>query len=714
MGDRRVWIAGGCVLLLGLVGILVALAQPRERLTGSNSVGVRGEVALLQPGQRLCMDELEVPDGTATVRIAAGWDGALAPGWRMSLRGPGLAGSGALAPRSVPGPGGVGQHVDIPIGNVALAGESVPARLCATPVGAPARIGGTVGLQGDQRPARIDGEPLEARVAVWFLAPAGESGGLLGRVPQAFERAALFRPALVGPWSYAVGLLLLVPLLWIAALWLLATRAAGRGDVRRTALTVAAIAFANAAFWAILTPAFEGPDEPEHFAFTQTLAETGKVPDKEPGERFAFSSRAVVALDAVRTYSRVGLTDVRPPWLEADERRWRELLAAKPTRQDDGGGFLFPASPHGPGYYALTVPAYAAASGDSTFAQLTLARLMSALLAALAAACAFLTGRELAPRQLWLGAAAGLLVAFHPQFEFIGGTVNSDNGVNAMAALLLFLVVRGLRRGLTIPLAAGIGATLVAVHVAKGTGAALFPAALVGIAGMLWRHHRRADLPAYGVLAGVAVGLQGLWALAAPAFGTKPFTTPGGAAGPGLAGTVEEVLGNLSAFVSYVWQFFLPRLPFMVDLQVQKWPAFDVYVIGGWAAFGWLTVRFPMWVYLAIGAVSGMVALLAFAALVRERIAARERSWELAVLIVAIGGVLLGVAAAHFTPDVRAVPAEQGRYIFTAIVPLATIVAGATLALGRRAAPVLAAVLVTAVAVLAYASQLLTLTTFFA
>ncbi len=714
MGDRRVWLVGALVLVVGIVGIAVALAQPRERLTGSNSVGVRAEVAVVQPGERLCVPEVSVPDGSGVLRIAAGWDGPISPSWRVAVDGSEVRSRGSAPVRRAIADPNLHDRVEIPFDVIDAPGEAATARICVTPVGVAAKIGGTPGLQADQRAATVDGRPLEQRVALWFATAPGDRASLLSRLGDAAERAALFRPGAVGPWLYWVGLLAVVPLLWLAALWLLATRSAGLGRPGRTALAVAAIAFVNAALWALLTPAFQGPDEPEHFAFTQTLAETGTAPEKHEGGKPAFSSRAVVALEGVRTYSQVGLVDARPPWLEADERRWRQRLATTETRADDGGGFLFPASPHGPGYYALTLPAYAAAGGD-VFTQLTLTRLVSALLVALAAACAFLTVRELVPRHQWLAVTAGLLVAFQPQFGFIGGTVNSDNGVNAAAALLIYLLVRGLRRGPTVALGAAIGATLVAVHVTKGTGTALFPAALVGIAGMAWRHHARGDLPAYGALAGVAVAIQGLWALLAPSFGTKPFTTPGGAAGAGLAGTVENVAGHLGTFGSYLWQFFVPlRLPFMNDLFVQKWPAYDVYLIGGWAAFGWLTVRFPGWVYVTIAVVGGIALVFAALAVARERLAARARGWEIAVLATALISVPLGVAAVHFVPDVRSVPAEQGRYIFTAIVPLAALAAVATLAFGRRRAPLVAALLVAAVAILSYASQLLTLTTFYA
>lgn len=726
LGDRRVWLAGGAVLLTACAIILASLAEPRERLTGGNGVGVRGDLAALTPGEpprgdvatvspghRLCVSDLTIPDGTAGVRLVAFPRGAGST-LEVSLRTAAGSRSGSARPAGRKG------RVDVRFAELSLDRETVPARLCVASPAGEAGIGGTAGVPGGEQPPTVGGEPIQAQVALWYL--GANDSSLLSRLPDAIRRAALLRPAAVSPWWYAVALLAVVPLLWLVALRMLATAAAGRGPGRRTGLGIAAIAVVNAALWALLTPAFHGPDEPDHFAFTQALAETGEAPDKAPGSRSPYSSEARLALDAVRSSSlgcppyllqRPCLSDVRPPWLTGDRERWERRLATAGARRDDGGGFSHQASPHGPGYYALTVPGYLAADDDDTFAQLTLARLISALLAGVTAACAFLTVRELSPRNGWLGVVAGLLVAFQPQFAFVAGTVNNDNGVNAAAAVLLLLLIRGLRRGLTVTSAAALGGALVAVHVTKGTGSALYPAAIVGIAGMAWRHGLWRQRRALGAMAGVAVGLQALWALGAPAFGTRPFTTAGGSVGPGLAGLVERVLEQPSAFLSYAWQVFLPRLPSMTDLLAPTWPAYDIYVVGGWAAFGQLSVRFPGWVYAIVLAVSLATAVGCALAVARNRPAARSRGWELAVLLIALGGVVAGIEVSQFAPGGRLVPGEQGRYLFTAIVPLAAIAAGGCLALGRRRAPVAGAALVAAVMGLCYASQILTLTWLF-
>ena len=84
-------------------------------------------------------------------------------------------------------------------------------------------------------------------------------------------------------------------------------------------------------------------------------------------------------------------------------------------------------------------------------------RLVSALLGALVAACAFGIVRELLPRQPFAAVAAGLLVAFHPMFSFMAGAINNDNGINAAAALSLYLLIRGAQTGSELAARAGPG-----------------------------------------------------------------------------------------------------------------------------------------------------------------------------------------------------------------------------------------------------------------
>ncbi len=50
----------------------------------------------------------------------------------------------------------------------------------------------------------------------------------------------------------------------------------------RAAWVVLIVAFVNAAIWTALIPPFQVPDETDHFAYAQYLAETGKPPPQGP------------------------------------------------------------------------------------------------------------------------------------------------------------------------------------------------------------------------------------------------------------------------------------------------------------------------------------------------------------------------------------------------------------------------------------------------
>jgi branched-subunit amino acid transport protein AzlD len=76
--------------------------------------------------------------------------------------------------------------------------------------------------------------------------------------------------------------------------------------------------------------------------------------------------------------------------------------------------------------------------------------------------------------------------------------------------------------------------------------------------------------------------------------------------------------------------------------------------------------------------------------------------------------VIVGFEAAYYTPGSRSVIAEVGRYAFPAIGPLAVLVVGALHAFGRRRMLAVGVGLLVAMIALSCASQLLTLTSFYA
>lgn len=709
-GDRRVWWAAGAVSVLALVAVLLSVLVPREYYTGTNSVRARAFVAELATGETLCTAPQRIPADTGRIELALAVRDTRPP-LDLEVRVPGRAPVRA----HVTGPASRElTKTDFPVPELAGGHDYVDGTICLRSGADHVAIGGSGGLQTGDKPAVLRGKPLAGRVALWFRAPAGDKRSLASLGPKILLRAALFRPGFVGRWTYALILVLLMPGLMYAGLRLLALAAAGTRPRLSAPLVVAAIAFAGAAAWSLVTPSFNAPDETEHFAYGQHLAETGKAPSGE-GEQLSAEERT--ATDALRIFSSAQAGDGKPPWLGVSETIWKvDRSHVRPGEsapaRDDGGAEATATGAHSPLYYSLLAPAYAAGSDSSIWTRLWFMRLVSALLGAVVAACAVLVVREIVPSRPLLASAAGLLVAFHPMFSFMSGAVNNDAGVNAAAAVLVYLLVRGLRRGLTAPLAAATGAALVVAPLMKGTGFALYPAAAVAIAVMLWRARAsRAWARPAAALAGTAAALFLVWAAVGSAFDRGAITTPGGRA-PGVSGgALQDPLG----LAAYLWQVFLPKLSFMTDGWVgTDVPGFEIWVVRGFGAFGWYAMTFADWVYLVIVAVLIGIAVMAVLTLRRRYAGARRLAAPIAVLVLVVAGVIGGVHAYYFgeSPNHRAIP-EQGRYAFPAITALAAIAVGSFLALPRRWRVPAVACLVAATMWLDLAGQLTSLARFY-
>src|SRR5215204_6441604 len=171
-GDRRVWMAGAAVLAAAALLILVYLFKEGDRYTGTNSVGVRSVVTDVPPDQRLCVGDLDVPDGTGRVQLSLGWAGERRPALGLVVRAGETVRRATVPAVAAPGPGGP-VPVNLPMREIHTAGESARGRLCLAPTGGTLAVGGTAGLQADQQPPRLDGKPFPARVAVRFLGPEG-------------------------------------------------------------------------------------------------------------------------------------------------------------------------------------------------------------------------------------------------------------------------------------------------------------------------------------------------------------------------------------------------------------------------------------------------------------------------------------------------------------------------------------------------------------
>ena len=166
--------------------------------------------------------------------------------------------------------------------------------------------------------------------------------------------------------------------------------------------------------------------------------------------------------------------------------------------------------------------------------------------------------------------------------------------------------------------------------------------------------------------------------------------------------------------LSYTWQFYLPRLPFMQD-QFTYYPLWETWFKGFIARFGWLDYGFPGYSYwVALGVVGGVLAL-AGAALRRSRAALRSRWPELVSYLAMMAGLFVLIAIAGYRGRIdNGYVFEQARYLLPLLPLYAAIVALAVRGAGRRWAPVAAGVLVVAALGHDLFAQLVTIARYYA
>ena len=112
-------------------------------------------------------------------------------------------------------------------------------------------------------------------------------------------------------------------------------------------------------------------------------------------------------------------------------------------------------------------------------------------------------------------------------------------------------------------------------------------------------------------------------------------------------------------YLAYLWQVFLPRLPFMArHWETTNFPGFVIFVERGWGAFGWYDVLYPHRVYDIILAAMVAVPILGLVAIRRERPFVRRHVLELAILALMPLAVVAGVEAAFYTTGTRPAVAE--------------------------------------------------------
>ena len=441
------------------------------------------------------------------------------------------------------------------------------------------------------------------------------------------------------------------------------------GGVPQAAWICAGIACLNAASWSIITPPFQAPDEPAHFAYVQQLAETGTL----PAATEAISSEEDVALEDLNHESIMYNTVYGVNPSTTAQLRLEDDLSQPLSRRGGGAGV---AASEPPLYYALQVIPYTVAAGSSLLDRLALMRLLSVLMAGLTALFAFAFISESLPRAPWAWTVGGLGVALFPLLGFMSGIVNPDSMLCAVSTALFYFLARAFRRKLTPLLAVAIGAVTALGFLTKLNFIGLLPGVILAFA-ILIRRAGRDDGRSTWRLAALA------FAGGCPAYLYILFCVLSRRAvlGPASASATGH-LSSVPAELAYIWQFYLPRLPGMARDFPGISPTREIWFYRLVGQYGWLDTSFPTWVANAALVPAGLIAALCAWGVARTRGSVRSRLAELVVYVVLAVGLLMLVGADSYL----SFPARAGAYSEMRYLLPMTALFGAVLALAARGA----------------------------
>ena len=420
-------------------------------------------------------------------------------------------------------------------------------------------------------------------------------------------------------------------------------------DFRVVLALVAASAVLRGLAWVAALPAWQGPDEPAHYAYVERLADGG-FPPLQRGR--AADSPALAASLAATASEEFRLGAPARPLSQG----LREALPHEPSGLSTVGHAARGATGYPPAYYALAVPLYALPGLETATARLFAVRVVSALAVGALVVLTALFVRELTGRD-GLALAAGALVSLPPLVGQASGIANPDMLLAAGVAGLAWSGFRLAR------MPGNGGARLHAaswfalVALTKPVGIGLAGVTLLACLAAARPHLRRRAVLALAGAVGLAL-----------------------AAGAATAAASHETRSTLAFSARYLWDFYRPGV--LDPGAVRPSRAWEVWVESGVGGFGWLSVWLQPSAYrLALATVA-----LALAVIVVGVVRDRRALPVVAAFAAAVAVYVLGLHAVELHELLeQEPPLLQGRYLIP-VAPLAVgALAVAAAALPRRA-----------------------------
>jgi 4-amino-4-deoxy-L-arabinose transferase-like glycosyltransferase len=389
---------------------------------------------------------------------------------------------------------------------------------------------------------------------------------------------------------------------------------------RRALALILVLYFALGVLFAVNTPPWQAPDEPAHYNYVRYLAEKGSFPVLHMGD-----------------YPHAYLEEIK-------SRKFPPDLSIDPIRYE----FHQP-----PLYYALAAPIYGLTGGDP----LAL-RLFSVILGAGIVLLAYATARRVFPARSALALGATAFVAFLPQHLATVAQIGNDVLAELLYAAVLFVLVGWLAQptkskeqdtkrklGSTV----GLGLLLGLILVTKTTAYIALP--LVGGV-LIWRWWRERSGLRRILPEGLAVAVPAL--LIALPWYARDVAVYGWPDFLGLTRHDQIVIGQLRA-ADFVAQ--------------QGWHAYWLRAVRDtfrsfWGQFGWMGVVLDSRVYFALLLLCGV----ALGGLALRSASGRRRPSSPAIILLGVSILLTLLIYAWYNTRFLQ---HQGRYLFTALIPIA-------------------------------------------
>ena len=333
--------------------------------------------------------------------------------------------------------------------------------------------------------------------------------------------------------------------------------------------------------WSLAFPLWQGPDEDDHYAVIQFIAETGRLPDEAdvflPDEvalsrALADVGRIPYAPEQRQAFSQtaVGPNEAAFATLPSESRASTELQAT---------GKLMHATPF---YYVVAAAVYRLFDQGDLLYRAQVQRILAVVVGAPLVVVAYLITRLLFPHDAAMRLTIPTLVAFHPMITEITAVVSVDGLLILCYSLLIYLSLRLLQSGLDWRLGLAMGVVFSVGLLTKPTLNGYAPVIALLVVYDWWRGRERRQAILIGTLVmGLAILIPAGWWM------QRSYRI-----NQGDLFYFNPVIEGHRIVTNPLYNY--PFLAHMFDYYHSVWGGiFTTW----WAHFGWLDTALPPWVY---------------------------------------------------------------------------------------------------------------------